>query len=50
MTISHLTVITRRLGRRLKWDPEKEVFPEDEEANTLLDRRRRNGWELPELG
>ncbi len=45
-SISHLIVITRLLGRRLKWDPEKEVFPGDEEANALLDRPRRKGWDL----
>jgi predicted dehydrogenase len=48
-SLCHLLVITRLLGRRLKWDPEKEVFPGDAEANALLDRPRRKGWELPEL-
>ena len=48
-SLCHLLVITRRLGRRLKWDPEKEVFPGDDEANALLDRPRRKGWELPKL-
>ncbi len=48
-SIAHLIVITRLLGRRLKWDPETETFPGDEEANALLDRPRRKGWELPEL-
>ena len=33
----------------VKWDPEKEIFPGDDEANSLLDRPRRKGWELPEL-
>jgi hypothetical protein len=50
VTICHLASIARELGRRLRWDPEKEVFPNDEEANTLLDRPRRAGWELPEIG
>ncbi len=48
-SLCHLLVITRQLGRRLKWDPEKEVFPGDDEANALLDRPRRKGWELPKL-
>jgi predicted dehydrogenase len=48
-SICHLIVITRTLGRRLKWDPAKEIFPGDDEANALLDRPRRRGWELPEL-
>jgi hypothetical protein len=42
-------VITRLLGRRLKWDPDTETFPGDDEANALLDRPRRKGWELPDL-
>ena len=49
-SICHLITITRLLGRPLKWDPEAETFPGDDEANALLDRPRRRGWELPELG
>ena len=49
ISIAHLIVITRMLGRRLKWDPETETFPGSAEANALLDRPRRKGWELPEL-
>jgi hypothetical protein len=32
----------------LKWDPERELFPGDEQANALLDIPRRKGYELPE--
>jgi hypothetical protein len=46
-TLCHLGNIARRLGRRLKWDPEKEFFPGDNEANTYLDFERRKGYELP---
>jgi hypothetical protein len=46
-TICHLCNITRELGRRLRWDPEREVFLNDDEANALVDRPRREGWELP---
>jgi hypothetical protein len=42
-----LANIARELGRRLRWDPEQEVFPDDDEANALLDRPRRAGFELP---
>jgi hypothetical protein len=38
----------RLLGRRLRWDPVKEVFPGDDEANTYLDCPKRKGYELPE--
>jgi predicted dehydrogenase len=47
ISVCHLLNITRELGRRLKWDPEKETFPDDAEANKLLDRPRREGFELP---
>lgn len=46
-TLCHLGNIARRLGRRLKWDPKKETFPGDDEANTHLDFERRKGYELP---
>ncbi len=46
-SLCQLLVITRQLGRRLKWDPVRETFPDDDEANRLLDRQRRRGWELP---
>jgi len=46
-TLCHLGNIARRLGRRLKWDPEKEIFPGDDEANTHLDFERRTRYELP---
>lgn len=47
-TICHLGNIGRRLGRNLNWDPVAEEFIGDEEANQLLDRPRRKGYELPE--
>ena len=40
-SLGHLTIIAYRLGRSLKWDPVKEVFPDDEIANRLLTRTRR---------
>lgn len=45
--LCHLGNIARRLGRKLKWDPVKETFPGDEEANTYLDFERRKPYELP---
>ena len=47
-TLCHLCNIARWVGRKLQWDPEKEIFPGDDEANTYLDRARRKGYELPE--
>lgn len=45
-TAMHLGNISMRLGRKLKWDPVREVFPEDDEANALLSRPMREPWSL----
>jgi predicted dehydrogenase len=50
ITICHLAGIARELGRKLRWDPDHETFPADEEARGLIDRPRRTGWELPNIG
>jgi len=47
ISVCHLLNITREMGRKLNWDPEKEQFVGDDEANKLLDRPRRAGFELP---
>jgi len=39
--LGHLTIIAYRLQRSLKWDPVKETFPGDEQANRLLTRAKR---------
>jgi predicted dehydrogenase len=49
ITVCHLGNIARWLNRRLRWDPVKEVFPDDAEANTYLDRERRKPYVLPEV-
>lgn len=48
ISVCHLVNIARELKRRLKWDPAAEKFIDDDEANKLLDRPRRAGFELPE--
>lgn len=35
-----------KTGRRLRWDPEAERFIGDDEANAMLSRPRRPGWEI----
>jgi predicted dehydrogenase len=45
-TVCHLANLSIRLGRKLKWDPEKEVFPGDDEANSMLCRPMREPWSL----
>ncbi len=47
-TVCQLVNICRDLGRRLKWDPAAERF-DDEEANRMLSRPRRRGFELPQI-
>ncbi|HUT92049.1 MAG TPA: Gfo/Idh/MocA family oxidoreductase [Thermoguttaceae bacterium] len=47
-TICHLSGIARQLGRPLRWDPEKEIFPGDDEANGYLDRPKRAPYRLPD--
>ena len=47
-TVCHLGNIARWAGRKLQWDPVKETFVGDDEANRYLDRTRRKGYELPE--
>lgn len=49
ISVCHLVNITREVGRKLKWDPVQETFPDDAEASELLDRPRREGFELPEV-
>lgn len=45
-SVCHLANISMRLGRPLRWDPQREVFLGDDEANQWLSRPRRKGYEL----
>jgi len=45
-TVCHLGNIAYQLNRPLKWDPVKEQFPGDEQANRFLDRARREPWTI----
>jgi predicted dehydrogenase len=50
-TLCYLVNIVReagRVGEPLRWDPAAERFTNSDEANRLLDRPRRKGYELPE--
>jgi predicted dehydrogenase len=38
--------IAMRLGRKLRWDPEKEQFVGDSEANKMVSRPMRSPWSL----
>lgn len=48
ITVCHLANIAREIGRKVRWDPERETFPGDDEANAYVSRPRRKGYELPE--
>ncbi len=41
----HLGNISMRLGRKLKWDPQRELFEQDTAANGWLRREQRTGFE-----
>ena len=43
----HLANISLRIGRNLKWDPNKEIFIGDADANAKwLKREQRKGYEI----
>ncbi|MBL7187783.1 MAG: Gfo/Idh/MocA family oxidoreductase [Phycisphaerae bacterium] len=48
-TLCHLANIAMRVGRRLRFDPRRERFTADPEANTYLTKKYRKGYELPTL-
>ncbi|KPK44931.1 MAG: hypothetical protein AMJ65_01520 [Phycisphaerae bacterium SG8_4] len=45
-TICHMDDIAIRLGRKLRWDPDREEFINDETANRMLTRPMRSPWRL----
>jgi len=45
-TLCHLSDIAMRLNRPLEWDPDREHFPHDPEANRMLTRAMREPWRL----
>jgi predicted dehydrogenase len=46
MTTCHLANIAIRVGRPLKWDPEKEQIVGDDEARRMQSREQRKGYEI----
>ena len=45
-TVCHLANISARLGRKLRWDREKEQFIGDADANKMLNEERRKPWDV----
>ena len=48
--VSHMSDLCIRLGRRLAWDPEKEIVIGNAEATARLHREPRLPWKLEEIG
>ncbi len=46
VTVCHLGNLAYWHGRKLRWDPAKEQFIGDAEANTWLDREKRGPWKV----
>jgi len=46
ISVCHVANLCKRLGRPMKWDPEKEVVLDDEEANRMTTRAPREPWYL----
>jgi len=46
LEICHLSNIAMRLGREMRWDPEKREIIGDEQANSFLAREYRKGYEI----
>lgn len=46
-TVLHLGNAAMLLGRKVRWDPEREVFPDDPEAMRLMSRPMRAPWCYP---
>ena len=44
-SLCHLGVISIRLGRKLNWDPVKEQFVSDDEANSMVSRQMRKPYD-----
>ncbi len=35
-----------QLGKKLRWNPDKETFIDDAEANKMLTRKQRDPWSI----
>ncbi|TWU00920.1 Gfo/Idh/MocA family protein [Stieleria varia] len=46
LNVCHLAGISARLGRDLKWDNDKEEIVGDDQANSMLSRPYRDGYEI----
>ena len=49
-SLCHLGAISMRLNRKLAWNPEKEEFVNDDEANRWRSREMRQPWDYSLVG
>jgi hypothetical protein len=45
-TLGNIADIALRLGRRLTWDPARDCFIDDDDANGMLSRAHRAPWSV----
>jgi predicted dehydrogenase len=48
-SLCHIGNIAMKLKKKLQWDPEREQFVNDEEANAMLDRPMQEPWKMPDV-
>ncbi len=46
ISVGHLGEIAMLLGRKVQWDPDKQVFVNDDAANRMMSRPMRSPWHL----
>ncbi len=49
MTVCHICNLACRLNRPLEWDPTREQFVNDPQAQSFFSRKQRAGFELPKI-
>ena len=47
-SLGHVGMVAMMVGRKIKWDPDKEQVIGDEVANRLIGRAQREPWQLRE--
>jgi predicted dehydrogenase len=48
-TVPHIGNIAMQLERKLRWDPGREAFDRDDEANAMLARQQREPWTIANI-
>ena len=46
VSLCHLANIAMQLDRKLTWDPKEEIFKDDKEANGMIAREQREGYQI----